>query len=326
MRADKKLNRLFYQDGKVSAVKTGDTTRRLLRHGGTLLTDKSSAADLALLATSHSGSVLRVVHGDHDEIRNYSCYGFELNQSQENAIGFNGEMLDLATQCYALGNGYRLFSPTAMRFHSPDNLSPFDRGGINAYCYCVGDPTNKIDPSGHSAQFRPRPTSLPAHSRQARIMQANIELLNARREVINKRHIIATGLSTPDRLYPNKHTVLARARSQLAEYEILEYKAVQKHMALGVDIPSYTRDEILTNNHYFAVKDRQQPARTTRISKPTPSSSTHILNRQERETRYSHLTLKETQYYNDQQPLQIIWKPLVKIRNARDQQDLQSLI
>ncbi|WP_082435123.1 RHS repeat-associated core domain-containing protein [Pseudomonas sp. NBRC 111123] len=326
MRADKKLNRLFYQDGKVSAVKTGDTTRRLLRHGGTLLTDKSSAADLALLATSLSGSVLRVVHGDHDEIRNYSCYGFELNQSQENAIGFNGEMLDLATQCYALGNGYRLFSPTAMRFHSPDNLSPFDRGGINAYCYCVGDPTNKIDPSGHLAQLPPRSSWLHTHSREARIMQATKELSHARRGVINKRHHIATALSTPGSLFPNKRKVLALARSELAKYEAQEHYAVKENMALGLEIPSYTRDEILINNHYFAVKDRQQPARTTRISKPTPSSSTHILNTQERETKYSHLTLKETQFYNDRQPLQIIWRPLEKIRNARDQQDLQSLI
>jgi hypothetical protein len=37
-----------------------------------------------------------------------------------------------------------------MRFNSPDSLSPFGKGGLNAYTYCVGDPINSSDPTGHS--------------------------------------------------------------------------------------------------------------------------------------------------------------------------------
>jgi len=48
-----------------------------------------------------------------------------------------------------LGNGYRAFNPVLMRFNSPDSLSPFGRGGLNAYAYCVGDPVNRSDPNGH---------------------------------------------------------------------------------------------------------------------------------------------------------------------------------
>jgi hypothetical protein len=35
-----------------------------------------------------------------------------------------------------------------MRFLSPDQLSPFGWGGLNAYAYCAGDPVNHSDPSG----------------------------------------------------------------------------------------------------------------------------------------------------------------------------------
>ncbi|MGY2189231.1 RHS repeat-associated core domain-containing protein [Pseudomonas sp. SDO5591_S426] len=48
-----------------------------------------------------------------------------------------------------MGNGYRAFSPVLMKFNSPDTLSPFDKGGLNAYAYCLGDPINRADPNGH---------------------------------------------------------------------------------------------------------------------------------------------------------------------------------
>lgn len=35
-----------------------------------------------------------------------------------------------------------------MRFNSPDSLSPFGRGGLNPYAYCLGDPVNFSDPTG----------------------------------------------------------------------------------------------------------------------------------------------------------------------------------
>ncbi|KPY35049.1 Uncharacterized protein ALO52_00166 [Pseudomonas syringae pv. primulae] len=36
-----------------------------------------------------------------------------------------------------------------MRFNGTDDLSPFGKGGLNAYAYCAGDPVNRSDPSGH---------------------------------------------------------------------------------------------------------------------------------------------------------------------------------
>ena len=63
--------------------------------------------------------------------------------------GFSGERVEPFTGHYMLGNGYRSFNPVLMRFNSPDTLSPFGEGGLNAYSYCLGDPVNYQDPNGH---------------------------------------------------------------------------------------------------------------------------------------------------------------------------------
>lgn len=68
----------------------------------------------------------------------------------ENTItGFNGEYVDPISGIYHLGNGYRASSPGLMRFTRPDDLSPFGLGGLNPYSYCVCDPVNGADPTGH---------------------------------------------------------------------------------------------------------------------------------------------------------------------------------
>lgn len=78
----------------------------------------------------------------------FSVYGFLRSGARDDRLGYNGQPLDGLTQGYFLGNGKRLYSPVLMRFCSPDVYSPFDKGGLNAYAYCAGDPVNFNDTEG----------------------------------------------------------------------------------------------------------------------------------------------------------------------------------
>ncbi|PNA02327.1 MULTISPECIES: RHS repeat-associated core domain-containing protein [unclassified Pseudomonas] len=78
----------------------------------------------------------------------YTPYGCNRSQGSAAIIGFTGQYFDGYLEGYLLGNGYRVYSPWLMRFNSPDRVSPFGRGGINAYAYCEGDPVNWQDHSG----------------------------------------------------------------------------------------------------------------------------------------------------------------------------------
>lgn len=77
----------------------------------------------------------------------YSVYGYCPNRLD--LLNFNGERIDRVSGFYMLGNGYRAYSASLMRFNSSDNMSPFSAGGMNAYAYCLGDPVNFQDPEGH---------------------------------------------------------------------------------------------------------------------------------------------------------------------------------
>lgn len=105
-----------------------------------------------LLATSKSQSILAEVSRGEARAVSYTAYGRLISDHLlSTRLGFNGELREPHTGWYMLGNGYRAYNPVLMRFHSPDKLSPFGAGGLNAYVYCVGDPVNNRDPTGRIA-------------------------------------------------------------------------------------------------------------------------------------------------------------------------------
>ncbi|WP_062390596.1 RHS repeat-associated core domain-containing protein [Pseudomonas abietaniphila] len=84
----------------------------------------------------------------------YTPYGYSQDTNGlTSVLGLNGERREAVTGHYLLGAGYRAFNPVLMRFNSPDSLSPFGEGGLNPYAYCVGDPVNFVDPSGHLPEW-----------------------------------------------------------------------------------------------------------------------------------------------------------------------------
>jgi RHS repeat-associated protein len=137
--------RQFYANNRLVCM-VGLENTRLMRAGSMALAQLH--ASTSLLQTDGTNTVVAAhVDGLHD-FEAYSPYGFSPVQKILAIIGFVGEWRDTQTECYPLGNGRRLFSPSLRRLTGPDVLSPFGRGGLNAYTYCAGDPINYSDPSG----------------------------------------------------------------------------------------------------------------------------------------------------------------------------------
>lgn len=112
--------------------------------------DTRSRPRVVLLATDRSQSIIGEIVDGQTQTIGYSAYGEQsAPQKVETRLGFNGQEREADIGWYLLGNGYRAYNPRLMRFHSPDSWSPFRVGGSNAYMYCVGDPVNRTDSTGH---------------------------------------------------------------------------------------------------------------------------------------------------------------------------------
>jgi len=148
----------FYCKSRLATEIQGAMRYSIVQQGDHLLAQQRSESDTpdtTLLATDQQSSVLKVLTGEHPPLPiTYSPYGHRpIESGLVSLLGFNGERADPVTGCYLLGNGYRAFNPVLMRFNSPDSWSPFGKGGLNSYAYCLHDPINFSDPSGHAGSF-----------------------------------------------------------------------------------------------------------------------------------------------------------------------------
>lgn len=143
---------LYYRGNQlINIIESDNSTRLLNTDTGCCAQYKTGKkAGVWLTGTDSMNSVITVENNGDKENYTYAAYGESLSTARGvSVLGFNGERKDTVLNAYQLGNGYRAYSPSLRRFTSPDSLSPFGAGGINAYAYCLGDPINLADPSGH---------------------------------------------------------------------------------------------------------------------------------------------------------------------------------
>jgi len=140
----------FYRNNRIRTLLGLDSSQTILRHNHLPLavaTQRSDHQATCLLGCDPQQSSLLRLAPEAITTASYLPYGYALDPA---TVAFHGEYFDPISRSYPLGAGYRSLFPTLRRFSSPDNLSPFDRGGINAYAFVSGDPINFHDPSAHA--------------------------------------------------------------------------------------------------------------------------------------------------------------------------------
>lgn len=146
----------YYRGDELTNQIQGNRQSTFMRGDGKLLAERQSGTGekSLLLAADSKNTVFAEL--DNRELKSmvYSPYGYRsADNLPSTQLGFNGELVEPHTRWYLLGRGYRAYNPVLMRFHSPDDMCPFGAGGLNCYMYCVGDPINFVDPTGHVGLF-----------------------------------------------------------------------------------------------------------------------------------------------------------------------------
>ncbi|MGV0318631.1 RHS repeat-associated core domain-containing protein [Pseudomonas putida] len=144
----------FYQAGLLRTMVGKANTFQLFGQARQTQALRLNTADkTGLLATDGMLTPSAVVSVNTRQILTHTAFGY-MQLSTGQPVGFNGERIDPHSGMYALGQGYRSYSTTLMRFTRPDSVSPFSRGGINCYAYVQNDPVNRFDPDGRSFKFQ----------------------------------------------------------------------------------------------------------------------------------------------------------------------------
>ena len=143
--------RSFYSAGQLTHEQHGELRLGLIGDGAEVFAvscKDGGESTIRLLGCDGQGTV-RLQVDERLRQCHYSPHGAEPENDQQAPFGFAGLRREPLTGWY-IPAGYRPYDPVLMTFLSPDSDSPFDRGGLNAYAYCAGDPVNRIDPDGHS--------------------------------------------------------------------------------------------------------------------------------------------------------------------------------
>ena len=205
----------FYNGTRIATEIQNNRMICFFEHEAMPLAELHPSEAVTLLATDQQTSVLNSVSPALGLPQSYSPYGYRPTiNGLLNVMGFNGELPDSATGHYLLGQGYRAFNPVLMRFNSPDELSPFDKGGINSYAYCGGDPINRNDITGHF---------------WSRVLKLRDRIFQARRQsLINT---LSTNTSSPINLVEIMHGVKVQETPELLKLVKKESKKFSSYQS-----------------------------------------------------------------------------------------------
>lgn len=232
----------FYLKNRLIAEVDGSLARSLFQYEtGALAEHVHSNGEVVttLLATDHQTSVIGAVAPLQHAMFAYSPYGnHDLQSGALSLLRFTGERRDSVTGHYLLGNGYRAFNPTVMRFNSPDSLSPFGKGGLNAYVYCLGDPINANDPSGHTHNILKGFLNLFGRQRSSSRQAAatvTVEASGGPSASTQAAHVTAQLPTEPpsySALYPEQAAVETPVLTEQSRLELMEkMKSLKEHNA-----------------------------------------------------------------------------------------------
>lgn len=203
-RSGEPVGRFFYKNDQLVTAIQGTVATCLFRNNHQAVAQRDSTGTY-LLTTDLPGSAMsfsKHMHPVHYVF--YTPYGYSRSFDSAGAwVGFNGEQPEALTGHYLVGNGQRVYNPVLMRFNTPDSLSPFLKGGINAYAYCSGDPVNWKDPTGH--------IRLPIKSLSGfggAVLSAPSESRNLWKETLDvARTSLTRSASTPESIAPGRQAL-----------------------------------------------------------------------------------------------------------------------
>ena len=157
-----KTTNYYYQDGVVSYTTDGDNSQisqNLIGTDGNILATQrygSDHTDYLLYHKDIQGSTTSLVKedGSADATYRYTDFGettINGDNKAENEVCYTGGIYDQSTGLYYLNARY--YNPEDGRFVTEDTYrgETNEPDTQNLYVYCVNNPVNYIDPSGHDA-------------------------------------------------------------------------------------------------------------------------------------------------------------------------------
>lgn len=248
----------FYNKSRLTTEFQGAMRRSIFQHNDQLLaqqTKQDDSVEISLLATDQMRSLLQLIKVSRSAPINYSPYGYHQAGSHLlSSLGFNGEWRDPTTENYLLGNGYRAFSLLLMQFNNSDNLSPFGKGGLNSYAYCLGDPVNREDPTGKFSWLRGIDSMLGIIDKGTRNFLNSAKKVNLKSTKGTLSGSRASGRATQDIL---ENKLSAFIRSEYREFDQFQNE-MNKSLAKTISSQKDLNSLVKNYNYKFVFTDERQ--------------------------------------------------------------------